>query len=232
MKSHGWNTMSSKQLPDEIIAVPKNAILDTPLIPDTAAATSIDKLQINHEDDLPVQPVFDNDLNDDNGSQINRNPPIQYDVKQEVSKLMCPLPTNRIKQMSVEEGPLKNTTGHMILEKKKGFNYCALPSELMYAYITCCPDIGYAVTTLSKFSSAPTEYHFTLLKGVAIYLRNTIEWDIRFHRKLKLQYPDFQPSTWYNIPIKPLKNQIFDVDINCPILSGFVDVAHANELQK
>ena len=91
---------------------------------------------------------------------------------------MCPLPTNCIEQMFAEEGPLKNTTGHMILEKKKGFNYCTLLGELMYTYITCCPDIRYAVTTLSKFSSAPTEYHYTLLKGVAIYLQNTIEWGI------------------------------------------------------
>ena len=102
----------------------------------------------------------------------------------------------------------------------------------MYAYITCRPDIGYAVTTLSKFSSAPTEYHYTLLNGVAIYLRNTIEWGIQFHCKRKLQHPDFQPSTWYNIPIEPLNDQNFDVNINCPILTGFVDAAHVNELKK
>ena len=88
---------------------------------------------------------------------------------------MCPLPTNCIKQMFAEEGPLENTTDFMILEKKKRFNYRTIFGEIMYVYITCCPDISYAVTTLSKFSSAPTEYHYTLLKGVVIYLRNTIE---------------------------------------------------------
>ena len=71
LKSHGWDTMSSKQLLDEIIVIPKNAIPDTPLIPNTAAAASINKLQINCEDGLPVQPVSDNNLNDDNDSQIN-----------------------------------------------------------------------------------------------------------------------------------------------------------------
>ena len=121
----------------------------------------------------------------------------------------------------------------MILEKKKEFNYCTLLGELMYAYITCCPDIGYAVTKLSKFSLAPTEYHYyTLLRGVAIYLQNTIEWGIWFQHTRKLQHPDFQSSTWYIIPIKPLNDQIFDVNINCPVLTGFVDAAHANELQK
>ena len=43
--------------------------------------------------------------------------------------------------MYAEEGPLENTTGHMILEKKKGFNSRTLLGELMYAYITCRPDI-------------------------------------------------------------------------------------------
>ena len=53
--------------------------------------------------------------------------------------------------MYANESPLESTTGYVILEKKKEFNYRTLLGELMYAYITCCPDIGYAVTTLSKF---------------------------------------------------------------------------------
>ena len=125
---------------------------------------------------------------------------------------MCPLPTDYIEPMYASEGPLENITGHVLLEKK-GFNYCTLLGELMYTYITCCPDIGYAVTTLSKFSSAPTEYHYCLLKGVAIYLQNTIDWGIPFCR-IQLQHPDFQPSTWYNIPIESLNEQIFEVNIN------------------
>ena len=47
-----------------------------------------------------------------------------------------------------------------------------------------------------------------------------------------LQHPDFQPSTWYNIPIEPLNDQIFDVNINRPILTGFVVAVHANKLRK
>ena len=43
----------------------------------------------------------------------------------------------------------------------------------MYSYISCRPDIGYSVTTLSKFSYAPTAYHYKLLKGSAKYLKST-----------------------------------------------------------
>ena len=61
-----------------------------------------------------------------------------------------------------------------------GFAYQTFLGELMYAYITCRPDIGYSVTTLSKFSCAPAEYHYKLLRMIAKYLQMTAHWDIRF----------------------------------------------------
>ena len=64
----------------------------------------------------------------------------------------------------------------------------------MYAYITCRPDIGYAITTLLKFSSAPSAYHYRLLKGAAKYLRSTIHYGVRFRRKSSLDHPEFEPS--------------------------------------
>ena len=65
MKSHGWDTMTSKPLLEENIAVPKNVIPNTLLVPDIAAAASINKLHINCEDGLPVQPVSGSNLDDD-----------------------------------------------------------------------------------------------------------------------------------------------------------------------
>ena len=118
-------------------------------IPNTAPAVSLNKLQVNREDDLQVHPISDNNTD---GTQINCNPPIFPNPTSKISKPMCPLPTNYIEPMYANEGPLENTTGHVILEKKNGFNYCTLVGES-----TCCPDIGYAVTTLSKYLSALTE---------------------------------------------------------------------------
>ena len=48
----------------------------------------------------------------------------------------------------------------------------------MYAYITCQPDIGYVVTTLSNFSCAPSEFHYKLLKMIAKYPCTTSYWGI------------------------------------------------------
>ena len=72
--------------------------------------------------------------------------------------------------MYAKEGPFKNTTAHFVLKKKKGFNYHMLLGELMYIYIICQPDIVNIVTILSKFLSAPTKYHYKLLKSVGKYL--------------------------------------------------------------
>ena len=132
--------------------------------------------------------------------------------------------------MYAEEGPAEGTVQHRVLEKQKGFAYRTVLGECMYAYITCRPDIGYAVTTLSKFSCAPTAYHYKLLKGVVKYLRSTIDWGVRFRRTKQLKHPEFQSSKWYNIPDD--NDFAASVDINRPVLIGFTDAAHANDLRR
>lgn len=99
----------------------------------------------------------------------------------------------------------------------------------MYAYITCRLDIGYAVTKLSKFSCAPSAYHYRLLKGVAKYLRRTIDWGVQFRRSSSLEHPEFESSEWCIIPDD---NGFAErIDINQPKLIGFIDAAHANNLR-
>ena len=75
--------------------------------------------------------------------------------------------------MYKEMGPLDHTVEHVVLEKMNNFKYRTLLGELMYAYVTCHPNIRYAVTTLSKFASKPSQAHYTFLKGVAKYLQCT-----------------------------------------------------------
>ena len=79
---------------------------------------------------------------------------------------------------------------------------------------------------------APTKYYYKPLKGVAKYLRNTIDWGIHFCWSKQLHHPQFKPSKWYDIPIDKINNQNFDININQPILTGFVNASHANELRK
>ena len=105
----------------------------------------------------------------------------------------------------------------------------------MYAYMTCQLDVGYAVTTLSKFSSTPLEYHYKLLKCLAQYLHTTAHWGISFKRTKPLQLTEehyerrFFHNTKYNVPNEPeMKNYSMPI---LPLTNWLVFVVHANNLK-
>ena len=100
---------------------------------------------------------------------------------------------------------------------------------MIYAYVTCHPDIGYAITTLSKFSSKPHVIHYAYLKWVAKYLRTTKHWGIRFKRSVLR--PELPPGT-YDDRLDLPNSLSFPTDINKPELLCFVDAAYANDLRK
>ena len=83
---------------------------------------------------------------------------------------MTPMPFDCIKKMYSEMGYKKGTVWHKVLEEKAGFAYCTLLGEIMYSYMTCHLDVGYAVTTCLKLASTPSKYHYKLLKYLPQYL--------------------------------------------------------------
>ena len=87
------------------------------------------------------------------------------------------IPSGSIEQMFCDKGPPEGTAAHQVLETQSKFNYQNVLNELMYVYITCRPDIGYAITTLSKFSLGSFTFHYKLLQGLAEYLICTIICD-------------------------------------------------------
>ena len=121
-------------------------------------------------------------------------------------------------------GPEEKTAAHKELEEKVGFSYRQLLGELVYAYVLCRPDIGYAVTFLSRFAAAPDEAHYLALKQVCKYLRATKHWGIIYWR----------PEPLETLPAVPLEQ--LDWDSSLPPfppmefmkLVGFVDSALAN----
>jgi hypothetical protein len=115
----------------------------------------------------------------------------------------------------------------MIIKKKTTtlwFSYCQVLGELIYAYIIL--DIGYAITFLSCFATAPAEEHYKALKDIAKYLASP-------HHQLGhyllaprvslphvlLPQPDIDPS----LPLFP--------KIDLHQLVGYLDVAHATDLK-
>ena len=125
-------------------------------------------------------------------------------------------------------GPHESSPEHAILETLFGFGYRNLLGELLFAYVLCRLDIGYAITLLAKFSIAPSKLHYQALKHLAIYLRHTIDWGIIYWRpspnKLLpvgthvLVIPDA------SIPRVPTSSSLLE-------LVSYVDSAYGNDLR-
>ena len=151
-----------------------------------------EKVKFAHEETLPI--TFMGVAKDYNGIEIEQysdsicvsaqsyierllkthnwtTPSSKEATAEESKKPIAPLSPDCLGPMYNEQGPREGTVEHSVLEKKHGFSYRTLLGELMYAYITARPDIGYAITTLSKFSSSPADVHYPYIKGVAKYLR-------------------------------------------------------------
>jgi hypothetical protein len=138
-----------------------------------------------------------------------------------------PLSSDAAKSMILLEGPAEGTREHKALELEAGFSYRQVLGELIYAYVVCRVDIGYAATFLSRFAQAPTIEHYRALKNVVKYLRATKSWGIIYWRdrpvdqfpEVPLAQPDLDPSL-PSFPVEKLDR-----------LVGFLDAAHATDLK-
>ena len=63
--------------------------------------------------------------------------------------------------------------------------YHELLRSIMYAQIATCPDLSYAVSTLSKFASNPGNVHWNALTHVLHYIRGTLDFRITYGGKYK-----------------------------------------------
>lgn len=68
-------------------------------------------------------------------------------------------------------------------EEQQGFTYRQAIGELIYALVTCRPDIAFAVINLSQYSTTPAEIHYDAIKRIFVYLHQTLDKGIYFWRK-------------------------------------------------
>jgi len=126
-------------------------------------------------------------------------------------------------------GPVKNTPKHKSLEADQGFGYRSVLGETLFTYVLCRPNIGYAVMTLAKFSTAPNALHYKSLKHLAIYLRQTQDWGI--------VYWNLEPiASLPEVPCVPMKFDdslpLIPLPSHLRKLIAHVDAAHANKLRQ
>jgi len=150
-------------------------------------------------------------------NQPSPNEKDQHDV--------APISPEIIDKLQQLKGSTEGTAEHKQIEKDVGFGYHQVLGELIYAYIMCHVDIGYAVVFLSRFSTAPAKEHYLALKGVCKYLHCTKSWGLVYWR--------MTPVT--SLPTVPLEQLSLDTNfpkIPASELVGFVDAAHATDTEK
>ena len=121
------------------------------------------------------------------------------DGKQEAKD---PIRPDKINDIQHAQHPTTQKEADAIPDKMP-FSYRAALGELIYAYVTCRPDIGYAIALLAKYSNNPAEIYFEAVKDVYRYLRRTkddgtIFW--RTQRRNEMFVPHFSQCSQMTNP--------------------------------
>jgi Reverse transcriptase (RNA-dependent DNA polymerase) len=140
-----------------------------------------------------------------------------------------PLAASTTQQMfdDYATAPRDGTAEYCDLETAAGFSYRSVLGALIYAYVVARPDIGYAVTTLARFSDHPAKIHYDALRRVARYLRMTKTWGLLYWRKTLL--PSLPHGDFLPLPSDPALPD-FPQPQSTIELAGYVDAAHATDL--
>jgi hypothetical protein len=77
--------------------------------------------------------------------------------------------------------------------------YQSAVGTLMYAMLGTRPDIAYAVSSVSRYASNPTEAHMTAVKRIFQYLRGTLDLQLTFRGELK-DLAGYSDSDWGGDP--------------------------------
>ena len=114
------------------------------------------------------------------------------------------------------------------LEKEMGFSYCTAIGRLIYAMVTCRPDISFAVTKLSQYANQPAPCHFTAVKNVFRYLAATKDEGLAYWRKTPNETLPDGPEP---IPITPSHKWTVNLEgsVHISPLHGFVDSNWASD---
>ena len=75
-------------------------------------------------------------------------------------------------------------------------NYQSMLGSIMYIMLQTRPDIAYAISKLSQFSSNPTEQHLQALKRVLRYLKGTKGLGLTYQKDEKGELVGWTDSSW------------------------------------
>lgn len=125
-------------------------------------------------------------------------------------------------------GPIEGSAEHKALATEMKFGYRQLLGELLYAYLVCRLDIGYAVSTLSRFSTHPHREHYIALRKICLYLRRTKSFGLVYWRPSDKQVPTLPVGSFVPVSVESDFADFPSVPLDA--LVGYVDAAYGTDL--
>jgi deoxyuridine 5'-triphosphate nucleotidohydrolase len=106
-----------------------------------------------------------------------------HNEKQYQHSFPTPMLSDNDYQRKLETQPTPTEKEIKQMESNMGFGYRQAIGELIYAMVTCRPDISYSVIKLSQYSTRPTQIHFDAIKNIYRYLNKTKDEGIHYWRQ-------------------------------------------------
>ena len=94
--------------------------------------------------------------------------------------LPMPADNEYIRTLDTATAPTTETECHAL--EKAHFRYRGAIGELIWAMITCRPELSFPVVKLSQFSTSASALHYTAVKRVFRYLSGTIDHGLTYWR--------------------------------------------------
>ena len=86
-----------------------------------------------------------------------------------------------MRELETSIGPVE-PLAKATLQREMTFSYRHSIGELLFAAITCRPDILHCIIKLSQYNNDPAKIYYMAVKRVFRYLRDTIDDDLHFWR--------------------------------------------------
>jgi hypothetical protein len=118
------------------------------------------------------------------------------------------------------------------LERSMGFSYRKAIGELIWAMVTCRPDLSFAVIKLSQFSSNSGRLHYNRVRHVFRYLQHTRDYGLTYWRtKPCPNLPDIPAPPPVSPNLEDGLRHTDPYDIPPTSLFGYVDSNWANDIR-
>lgn len=104
---------------------------------------------------------------------------------------------NTVKTISATLRPLNECLDSTPIDRT---TYLEMLGSLLFIGIHTRPDIIYTVVQLARHSTSPKQAHYTALKRVWRYLKNTINWKLHFSKTTISDLQGFSDASWDSTP--------------------------------